>query len=177
MLKLVSHPNDILNRPMPEFDFDNPVMDPNDLEEQMVKLMYAENGIGLAAPQCGIEARVFTMYTRNLQGVTEPFAVFNPTVIATSDDETQDYEGCLSFPNLLLAVRRPENIVVEFFDRDKNPVIIRLDGIDARCFLHELDHLNGVCFISKVSKFKLDLAIKKQRKRNGRTQQRASTSI
>lgn len=169
MLKLLTHPNEILDKPMPDFDFDNPVMDASELEEQMVKLMYEENGIGLAAPQCGIEARVFTIYTRNLQGVTEPFAVFNPKILATSDEEIQDYEGCLSFPNLMLPVKRPEHVVAEFLDRNNNTCIIRFDGIDARCFLHEYDHLEGKCFTSKVSKLKLDLAIKKQRKRNGRT--------
>jgi peptide deformylase len=169
MLKLVTHPNEILNKPMPEFDWDNPVMDPAELEEQMVKLMYSENGIGLAAPQVGIEARVFTIYTRNLQGVTEPFAVFNPKIIAMSEEMERGEEGCLSFPNLSFYVDRPYHIVAEFFDRDKNQCIIRFDGIDARCFQHEYEHLEGVCFTSKVSKFKLDLAIKKQRKRNGRT--------
>ena len=169
MLKLLTHPNEILNKKMPDFDFDNPVVDPRNLEEQMVKLMYEENGIGLAAPQCGIEARVFTIMTRNLSGVTEPFAVFNPKILATSEEEAQDYEGCLSFPNLMLPVKRPEHVVAEFLDRDKNTCIIRFDGIDARCFLHEYDHLEGSCFTSKVSKLKLDLAIKKQRKRNGRT--------
>ena len=169
MLQLVTHPNEILNKKMPDFDFDNPVMDPRDLEEQMVKLMYASNGIGLAAPQVGIEARVFTIYTRNLEGVTEPFAVFNPKIIAVSDDMEMNEEGCLRFPNLFFHVPRHAHIVVEFFDRDKNPVIIRLDGIDARCFQHELDHLEGICFTSKVSKFKLDRALAKQRKLNGRT--------
>lgn len=169
MLKLITYPNEILDNLMPDFDFEDPVMDPRELEELMVKLMYKENGIGLAAPQCGIQARVFTMYTRNLQGVTEPFAVFNPKILAISEEQIQDYEGCLSFPNLMLPVKRPENVVAEFLDRDKNTCIIRFDGIDARCFLHEYDHLEGVCFTSKVSKLKLDLAIKKQRKRNGRT--------
>lgn len=169
MLKLITYPNEILDNSMPDFNFDDPVIDPRELEELMVKLMYAENGIGLAAPQCGINARVFTIYTRNLQGVTEPFAVFNPKILAVSEEQIQDYEGCLSFPNLMLPVKRPENVVAEFLDRDKNTCIIRFDGIDARCFLHEYDHLEGVCFTSKVSKLKLDLAIKKQRKRNGRT--------
>ena len=171
MLKLHLHPEPILNKVMPDFDWDNPVMDPRDLEEHMVKLMYAENGIGLAAPQVGIEARVFVIYTRNLQGVTEPFAVFNPKILAVSEEVEQGEEGCLSFPGLFFQVKRPYHVVAEFFDRDKNSCIIRFDGIDARCFLHEYDHLEGVCFTSKVSKLKLDLAVKKQKKRmsNGRT--------
>lgn len=177
MLKLVTHPNNILTQTLEDFDFNNPVMDPKDLEEQMIQLMFAENGRGLAANQVGVNARVFVMKTDNLKEVTTPFAVFNPKVIVEGPDQTLGEEGCLSFPNLFFQVKRPENVVVEFLDRDKNPVIIRLDGIDARCFLHELDHLNGICFTDRVSKLKLDMALKKQRKLNGRTQQRATISI
>jgi len=169
MLKLIKHPNPILDKSLPDFDFNNPVVDPYQLEEEMVKLMYESNGIGLSANQVGIEARVFVIMTRNLAGVTTPFAVFNPKIIAASDELEDGEEGCLSFPDLHLNVKRSAHIVVEFLDRDKNPVIIRLDGIDSRCFQHELDHLDGICFTSKISKLKLALALKKQRKRNGRT--------
>jgi peptide deformylase len=168
-MQLITYPNRILDEVVPEFDWDNPVMDPRELEEQMVKLMWESNGIGLAANQVGIRARVFTMMTRNLSGVTEPFAVFNPKILAASEELEQGEEGCLSFPNLFFHVQRPAHVVAEFFDRDKNQCIIRFDGIDARCFLHEFDHLNGTCFTSKASKLKLDRAIAKQRKLNGRT--------
>ncbi len=169
MLELVKHPADILKETLPNFDFDNPIMDPKILEEEMVKLMFSENGRGLSANQVGVRARVFVIKTEKLKNVKTPFAVFNPKVIAVDDEQVQDYEGCLSFPNLFLPVKRAKHIVVEFFDRDNNQCIIRLDDIDARCFLHELDHLNGVCFTDNVSKLKLDLAIKRQRKLNGRT--------
>ena len=177
MLKLVKHPDDILNQCLPDFDFSNPVMNPYDLEEQMVTLMAQSNGIGLAANQVGISARVFVMQTQNLKDVYTPFALFNPKVVAISPDEELDEEGCLSFPDLWIKVKRPAHVVAEFFDRDNNQRIIRFDGIDARCFLHELDHLNGICFIEKVSKLKLDLALKKQRKINGRAKQRTSVDI
>lgn len=177
MLKLIHHPNDILNQKLPEFDFSAPLIDPLELEEQMIQLMIENNGLGLSANQVGVLARVFVMQTSNLKDVVTPFAVFNPKVIATSPEEESEEEGCLSFPNLFFKVKRPSNIVVEFFDRNNNKCIIRLDGIDARCFLHELDHLNGICFTSKISKLKLDLALKKQRKYNGRTKQRTSISI
>lgn len=169
MLELVRYPNTILTESVPEFDFTNPVMNPKDLEEQMVQLMISENGRGLAANQVGLKTRVFAIKTAHLKGVTTAFAVFNPKVIAEDPEKLQDYEGCLSFPNLFLPVKRPKHIVVEFFDRDGNQCIIRLDDIDARCFLHELDHLNGVCFTDGISKLKLDLALKRQRKLNGRT--------
>lgn len=177
MLKLVKHPDPILQTKLVDFDFLNPVLDPYDLEEQMVQLMVSENGRGLSANQVGINARVFVIKTENLSGVATPFAMFNPLLTYRSDDENQDYEGCLSFPNLFLPVKRSNQIGVQFLDRDKKEYIIELSGIDARCFLHELDHLNGICFTDGLSRLKLDLAIKRQRKLNGRAQQRSTTSI
>jgi peptide deformylase len=154
---------------MPDFDFDNPIMDPFKLEEELIKTMAKENGIGLAAPQVGIQTRAFAIYCRNLADVYTPFVVFNPKIILYSNEEESGEEGCLSFPGLYFHVKRPKKILVEFFDRFKNKLTITLEGIDARCFQHELDHLDGVCFTSKVSKFKLDRALAKQRKKNGRT--------
>ncbi len=177
MLKLVKHPDEILNKQLPNFDFSNPIMNPYELEEQMVRLMLESNGIGLAANQVGIEARVFVMQTSNIEEVYTPFALFNPRILEVSQEENLDEEGCLSFPDLWIKVKRPTYVLAEFFDRDNNKRIIEFKGIDARCFLHELDHLDGVCFIEKVSKLKLDLAIKKQRKINGRAKQRVTSNI
>lgn len=154
---------------MPSFDFDNPFIDPYKLEEQLVIKMAEENGIGLASPQVGIETRAFAIYCRNLPEVTTPFVAFNPSIIATSEEMEYGEEGCLSFPGLIFHVKRPSKILAEFFDRDNNKISVTLEGIDARCFQHELDHLNGVCFTSKVSKLKLDRAITQQRKKYGRT--------
>lgn len=139
------------------------------LEEQLVIRMAEENGIGLAAPQVGIETRAFAIYCRNIPSVTTPFVAFNPAIVEFSKEEESGEEGCLSFPGLFFHVKRPVRILAEFFDRDKNKLTITLEGIDARCFQHELDHLNGLCFTSKISKFKLDRAIEKQRKKYGRT--------
>lgn len=177
MLKLVTYPNDILTQKLDDFNFIDPVIDPRDLEEQMVKLMYEENGRGLSANQVGINARVFVIKTELLDGVQTPFAVFNPVVIATDPEEVLGEEGCLSFPDLYFKIKRSEHVVAEFFDRDANKCIIRFDGIDARCFLHELDHLDGICFTDKISKLKLNMALKKQRKLNGRAKQRIAVSI
>lgn len=169
MLKLVTYPDPILKQTLVDFNFDQPIFDPNTLEEEMVKLMIESNGLGLSANQVGINARVFVMQTQNLKDVFTPFALFNPKVITVGPTEEVGEEGCLSFPNMFLTVKRPEHIVVKFLDRNNSKHIIRLDGIDARCFLHELDHLNGICFIEYVSKLKLQMALKKQRKINGRT--------
>lgn len=177
MLKLINYPNDFLKKQLKEFDWNNPIMDPMQLEKEMIDLMIQENGIGLSASQVGLDAKVFVMKPKNVQGFKNPFAAFNPDIIAVSEDEISDKEGCLSYPDLYFHVKRPAKILVEFFDILKNKCTITLTDIDARCFQHELDHLNGICFTDKISKFKLNRAIQQQRKKNGRTQQRTSISI
>jgi peptide deformylase len=166
-MNLITYPNDILKRSMPEFDFSSNI-NPEHLEQDMIELMQKSRGIGLSANQVGIEARVFVMQPQKLDD-KRPFALFNPTLLEADDEETLDEEGCLSFPELFLYVKRPKKIKVQYVDKHQNICIIELIDIDARCFLHELDHLNGVCFTEKVSQMKLALAIKKQRKKNGRT--------
>lgn len=169
MISLVKYPSPSLQKQLVPFDFDAPVIDPYSLEEAMIGIMVNENGIGLAANQINVDARVFVIKTQNLAGVVLPFAAFNPEVLEVSKEMSLDYEGCLSFPNLFFKVNRPKTILAKFLDRDKKECIIELDGIDARCYLHELDHLNGICFTDRISKLKLDIALKQQRKRNGRT--------
>jgi peptide deformylase len=139
---------------------------PAQLEADMIDLMIQCNGRGLAANQVGITKRVFVIH---LIGDISPIAMFNPKIINQSSTEKLGEEGCLSFPDLWLNVKRPETIDAEYLDNAGNKRIITLTGIDARCFLHELDHLNGITFNTKVGQVKLAMAIKKkkQRKRNG----------
>jgi peptide deformylase len=177
MLKLIKSHNPILKKRLLDFDFLNPIMNSKDLEEQMIQLMIESNGRGLAANQVGVEARVFIMKTELLHGVHTPFALFNPILLAKDDELVEDYEGCLSFPNLFLAIKRSKNVVAQFLDRDNKEYIIEFKDIDARCFLHELDHLNGICFTDGISQLKLELAKKKQRKLNGRTKQPTTASV
>lgn len=148
------------------FDLDK---DPDKLEKDLIETMLANKGRGLAANQVGILKRVFAIQLQNHPEFSEPFAMFNPFVISQSKEEELGQEGCLSFPNLWLEVKRAQTIEAQYFDKTGKECKIMLSGIDARCFLHELDHLNGVCFTDKVSKLKLNLALKKQRKANGRT--------
>lgn len=169
MLNLIKDPNPILKTRAEDWQWNSPEDYDNakGLEVDMVQLMIENNGIGLAANQVGLLTRVFAI---RLSGQV-PFCMFNPRVISASETEQVSEEGCLSFPELFLDIKRPQSIQVEYFDRAGNQCIMDLTGIDARCFLHELDHLNGVCFTNKISPLKLALAKKKQmkRKRNGRT--------
>jgi peptide deformylase len=75
-----------------------------------------------------------------------------------------DREGCLSYPGLFLTINRAEWIVAEYQDSQGNTKEVKIDGYLAKCFQHELDHLDGVCFVDRVSQMKLNLAMKKLRK-------------
>jgi peptide deformylase len=134
------------------------------LEKSMIDFMIAANGIGLAANQIGITKRVFVMGSNNIPGFPVPFAVFNPKIVETSTDIVVDQEGCLSYPGLFLTVKRPSWIVAEYQNARGDTIEARFEGYLAKCFQHELDHLDGICFVDKVSPLKLNLAMKKLRK-------------
>lgn len=163
-LTVITHPNPILEEVMPEFDFANPIMDPKELEIDMLACMFAYGGIGLSAPQVGIRARVFTMGHAMMPESSSAF--FNPEVIECSQDFRLLDEGCLSFPGVYAKVKRPSWIVVKYFDKNGEEKTEKLEGYDCVCFLHELDHLNGVVFKDRLSPLKWGLAVKKSKKVN-----------
>jgi len=168
-MKLVLHPNNCLDQSVSEFDF-NGTYDPKQIEKEMIDIMIKNHGIGLSANQVALPFQVFTILPKHMSDVKEPFAIFNPKILAQDEIEVDDVEGCLSFPNLWLRVKRPKSVVAEFITGSGHKSIMRFSDYDAKCFLHEYDHLQGICFTKKVSKLKLDLATKRQRKLNGRTQ-------
>ena len=135
------------------------------LEKEMIDFMVANYGIGLAANQIGLAKRVFVIGSNNIEGFPKPFAVFNPKILEVSEETLIDKEGCLSYPGLWLSVKRPAVIKVEFQDSKGNTHEAALSGLIARCFQHELEHLDGICFVDKVSALKLQLAMKKLRKK------------
>jgi peptide deformylase len=134
------------------------------LEKSMIDFMIEANGIGLAANQIGIVKRVFVMGSNNIPGFPAPFAVFNPRIVEASTEMITDQEGCLSYPGLFLTVKRPSWIVAEYQNAKGDTIEARFDGYLSKCFQHELDHLDGICFVDKVSPLKLNLAMKKLRK-------------
>jgi len=94
--------------------------------------------------------------------------MFNPGILVGDNAKVLGKEGCLSFPDLFLRVPRDNKITAMYLDRQGNKCIIELEGIDARCFQHELDHLDGVCFTDNISPLKLALAKKKLQKKKGK---------
>lgn len=167
-MKLITSPNKWLTREVAPFDFET--LDALQVAHQMIDLMIAKGGIGLSANQVGLDSQIFVMKPHLLEN-NECFAVINPIIHSLTADTEISPEGCLSHPDLFLQVKRSKGLVAKYLDTDAKECIIELYDIDARCFLHEFDHLYGVEFIDRVSKLKLELARKKQIKRikNGRT--------
>jgi peptide deformylase len=156
-------PHDTLVQSSTPWDF-SADGDAEQLEKDMCNFMIAAGGIGLAANQIGLAKRVFVMGSNNIEGFPTPFALFNPRIIEASSEMVLDREGCLSYPGLFLTINRAEWIVAEYQDSQGNTKEVKIDGYLAKCFQHELDHLDGVCFVDKVSQMKLNLAMKKLRK-------------
>ena len=166
MLKLITYPNPILTEKMPEFDFANPVMDPVELEKELIETMFAHNGIGLSANQAGIRTRVFAMGHIDIPDQAKAF--FNPEIVANVDQLSDYEEGCLSFPNIYVKLKRPASIKVKYQNSKGEEQFAILEGIECRCFLHEFDHLEGITFQDRASTLKWALAVKKSQKRKYR---------
>ena len=123
-------------------DLDRPEMS-RILKENMVHY----GGVGLSANQIGIGERVFIMVL-NME-TEETITCFNPRIIKRYDDNVWCEEGCLSFPDEIINVERPDRIIVKYEDEDKKDHKIKLSGMAARVFLHEFDHLEGIVFTER----------------------------
>ena len=148
----------LLQQCMSEYDkgFPNPAL--VTLAKRMKMTMKMYSGLGLSANQCGVSERIFVMGTEEFQLVC-----INPKVLSYGPS-ANDKEGCLSFPGLFLNVNRPSWIEVEFTDENGKVNQTRLEGISARCFLHELDHLNGIKYTDLVKPLALRMARQKAQK-------------
>jgi peptide deformylase len=128
----------------------------------MFDTMYAEEGVGLAAPQVGISTRVIVVDPRDEE--VQPFALVNPVIVESSAEQDRAEEGCLSIPGLHEIVKRSARVVIEGLDRDGQPVRFEAGGLLARILQHEVDHLDGILFIDRVSPLKRKLLMQKWRK-------------
>jgi peptide deformylase len=144
---------------MPEYKGGFPSPSMVMLAKKMKMTMKLYGGIGLSANQCGVSERMFVIGTDEFQMVC-----INPKVIKKSETAVNNKEGCLSYPGLFLSIDRPDWIDVEYTDEFGNTKESRLEGVSAQCFLHELDHLNGIKFVTYVKPVALQMARKKQKK-------------
>ena len=159
-LPLFNEDYPMLLQRIPEYDVSrlpNPVL--GKLIKRLKMTMKLHGGIGLSANQCGIFERVFVLGANDAI-----WACINPKIINASPDLIRDKEGCLSFPGLALGVERHSWVEAEFINEECKVVQMRFEGLTARCFQHELDHMNGIKFTSKVKPLALQMAKKQQQK-------------
>lgn len=153
-----NHP--MLKQFIPEYDvtrLPNPVV--SNLISRLKLTMKNYNGLGLSANQCGVFERVFVIGNGDMS-----VACINPKVVSQSNNLKNDSEGCLSFPGLFVKVSRPDSIDVSFYDENGKQNFATFEGLTARCFLHELDHMNGIRMVEHVKPLALQMAKKKQQK-------------
>jgi len=158
-LELVKESDSILREVATSWDFavDG---DPNELIKRMAKTMMENNGIGLAGPQVGVMKRIFVMGNQD-----RLYACINPEILE-AEGNVMDAEGCLSFPDLWLRVRRAEKVKVRYQNAMGETIETEFSGLIARVFQHERDHLDGVCFDTRVAKLSLELAKNRRKKRS-----------
>ena len=122
-------------------------LDRSEMSRILKENMMHYEGVGLSANQIGISERVFIMML-NME-TEETITSFNPRIIKRYDDNVWCEEGCLSFPDEIINVQRPDRIVIKYEDEDKKDHKIKLSGMAARVFLHEFDHLEGIVFTER----------------------------
>ena len=159
-LPLYDENHAMLKRSIPEYELSrlpNPVM--TNLVSRLKMTMKLYSGLGLSANQCGVFERVFVIGNDDMV-----IPCINPKVIRIVGAVEKNREGCLSFPGLFLNIERPLSIDVEFYDVNGKLINTTFEGLTARCFLHELDHMNGIRMVEYVKPLALKMARQKQQK-------------
>ena len=173
MYELVEEAHKVLRVPPPVFDFENPPEDPAEIEKNMIEAVERYGGLGLSANQCGLPYKMFVMRTAD-KGVV---AFWNPKLLKVSQDTDNMKEGCLSFPDIYLMIKRSKVIELEYYTTEGEKIVQTLEGMAARCVQHELDHLNGIIFLQRASRLKIERALKarpKERKKRLDYEQRVA---
>lgn len=142
------------------FDFENPQVDQSELEETLTTKLKEYKVIGLSANQEGYDVRVFAMNSED-KGVV---FFYNPEIRQASREMTTMKEGDARYPDVFITLKRPKSVEIEYQDTKGEKQSLWLEGVAARCALHEIDSLNNVEFIDRASKLKLERALTKKRK-------------
>ena len=123
-------------------------LDRHHLSRVLIDNMIHHNGIGISANQIGIWERAFAM-VRDLEN-NEVMVCFNPRIVKSYSEEVEMEEGCLSYPELFLKIKRPDKIIVKYEDEDKKTHKMKLQGLASRVFQHEYDHMEGIDFTQRT---------------------------
>ena len=122
-----------------------------DLARDMLRSMYAAKGIGLAAPQVGVHKQLLVIDLDPENAAAAPMVLINPEIACFGAAIETYEEGCLSIPGVYLNVVRPATVEVSYRDEMGRPQRVKADGLLARCIQHEMDHLEGVLFVDRVT--------------------------
>ena len=155
-MELVKQNDPILKRSLEDFDFSNPPFDPIEFAQNLIKLLYEHNGLGIAANQIGVPYRIFAM-----RGSPENFVCFNPKIVSVSKDKVVLEEGCLTYPGLIVKIKRPSMVRIRFNTPNGDTLTKQFIGMTARICQHEYDHLEGIQFFERANKFHRDQAMRK----------------
>ena len=123
-------------------------LDRHHLSRVLIDNMIHHNGIGISANQIGIWERAFAM-VRDIEN-NEVMVCFNPRIVKSYSEEVEMEEGCLSYPELFLKIKRPDKIIVKYEDEDKKTHKLKLQGLASRVFQHEYDHMEGIDFTQRT---------------------------
>jgi peptide deformylase len=158
---IVRYGTDVLHRPAGPVDEITPGI--QQLIDDMILSMYAVPGIGLAAPQVGVPLRIFVADLSVGRNPDELLVFVNPELVIAEGTQRED-EGCLSVPGFTAGVVRPARAVVKGLDRHGREQVIEGTGLLARCFQHEMDHLDGTLFVDRLRGLQKDLMVRRIRK-------------
>jgi peptide deformylase len=159
VLELVSENDPVLHQPTEYFDFANPPMDSRKLYLDLARTLRENNGAGLSANQVGLPYSVFVV--ESPYGF--PMGLFNPRIVDTAGESLLE-EGCLSFPQLAVKVKRPSIIRIRFAEWNGEVVTKKFEGLTARVMQHEYDHLLGYTMKDRANKIHLEHAMKRRAK-------------
>ena len=131
------------------------------LMDNMLETMHAANGVGLAAPQVGVLKRVIVVDTARKDEKPLRLRMANPEIVWASEEIELRDEGCLSFPEQFAEVRRPAKVRVRYLDHENEIREIEAEGLLSVCVQHEMDHLDGVLLVDRVSALKRDMILRR----------------
>jgi len=155
---IVTYPNDVLTTRGARVEKID--ADLRRLVADMIETMYAAPGVGLAAPQVGVSLQLAVVDISVGEDPSQLLVLINPELVAQSGKQV-DEEGCLSFPGFTEMVERPMSVTLKAHDLDDRPFEVEAQGFLARAFCHEIDHLNGVLFLDRMSSLKRQLIRRK----------------
>ena len=165
-MKLVEETHPLLRQTCDFFDFENPIIDPYELSNELQKIRKDGRGVGLAAPQVGLNTSALVIGMGNFQteGAQDYEQIFfNPSITEYSEDTVLMVEGCLSYPGLYLKVKRPESIVLTWYSEEGSKCYQKFGGMTGRILQHEIDHINGITFQRRANRFHLNQAQKERK--------------